>query len=287
MDIRARHGRGTGTVSPPTPEPCLPRHHVVASCCARLRSREWVSDSLTCQSALSRISTTMAGQVAPLVVQVLPGNGADSPVALPANNPLVLASPALKWNAAPAGPGGVARVSLSQSSMIRCFGRRCGAAPAVADQAFARTNVTPLNMGLSGPCWARVLGELLASGILAAGIDGLPELDKSLDGLTLANPASLHIAVADWALGEAHTAVAAVAPVAAIPGRPAVLPQRAVAGRRGRAAVPAVAGVAAVAPVPAVPGVPGRLALNASLEFLSLVNPLDFEEAELLAGSAS
>ena len=132
---------------------------------------------------------------------------------VPAAHPLVVHTAYLNWGVGPAGAGGIAQSRLSTFQMFVVFGRRLGASQAPADLPASR-NAHPLNLGLTGACWARVLNELIVSGLLGVAAVNRVELVEGIDQLTLVNPAQLVILTADWQLGEG---TAAIAPTAAIP----------------------------------------------------------------------
>ena len=188
-----------------------------------------------------------AGAVQPIVVTVSPQPPANKPVVLPANHPLVISTAFLDYADAPP-VGGRPQKQLSNSQMLRAFGRRCKLSQAPG---FAPVPPGVLQLALSTQGWTKVLQELVTSGILSTSFDTLHGLDAAIDGLTIVNPGNLVLTSADLDLGEDTTAIAAVPGQAAIPGR----------GRRGRAGY--------VAPQPAIAAVPGRAALDAALEYLS------------------
>ena len=197
--------------------------------------------------------------------------GANAPVAIPAAHPLVPATHFLDWQPAPAGAGGVAMVQLDTWQMVAAFGRRFGASRTPADLP-AALRVNPLTLALAGACWARTLNEYLASGLLNHTFSKRDELHAAIDALTVVNPANLAITTADWMPGEDTAGTPGMPPVPAVAGRPRVP----AAGRRGTPGyVPAVPAVRAVA---GHPGVPGRPALDAALDFLTLVNVIELED---------
>ena len=185
---------------------------------------------------------------APLAAVVAANLPAEKPVDLPANTPLVVKTAFLGYDDAPA-VGGVPQKRLSNSQMLRAFGRRCKLAPAPGFAPASPPGV--LQLALSTQGWTKVLQELVASGLLQAAFEDLGGLDSAIDSLTIVNPANLILALADLDLGEDTLAIAATA------GTPAV----AAVGRRGRAGH--------VAAQPAVAANPGRPALDPALEFLS------------------
>ena len=106
----------------------------------------------------------------------------------------------------------------------------------------------------SATCWARVLTELCASGLLATSLASAAELFDALTNLAIHTPANLVIHDTDIVLAEAFNAPG----TPAVPGRAAVVPSR---GRRAAPAVPAT---------PAVRASPGPVALR----FFHLASPL-------------
>ena len=188
------------------------------------------------------------GAVQPIAAIVAANPPADKFVAVPANHPLVVKTAFLGYLDAPA-VGGALQKQLSNSQMLRAFGRRCklSQVPALAPA------IPPgiLQLALSAQGWTKVLQELVASGMLTRTFDSLDELDKAIDGLTISTPGNLVLTNADLDLGEDTSAVAGVAGAAAVPA----------VGRRGRAGY--------IAARPAVAAVPGRPALDVALTFLS------------------
>ena len=184
----------------------------------------------------------------PIAVNVTAIPPEEKSVAVPANHPLVVKTAFLGYDDAPA-VGGVQRKQLTNSQMLRAFGRRCK-----LSQAPAQAPANPpdaLQLALSTQGWTKVLQELLASGILNATFGSLDELDKALDGLTITTPGNLVLVGVDLDLGEDTAAIVGVAGRAAVPAQ----------GRRGQRGY--------VAAQPAIAAVPGRPALDAALTFLS------------------
>ena len=168
-------------------------------------------------------------------------------VLLPANTPLVIKTTFLGYSDAPAAAG-VAQKRLSNSQMLRAFGRRCKLSQAPGS---APAPLGILQLALSAQGWTKVLQELVASGLLNCALSSIDDLDKAIDGLAIVNPINLIMTGADLDLGEDTTAVAATAGTAAVRA----------AGRRGSAGyVPAQ---------PAIAAVPGRPALDVTISFLS------------------
>ena len=198
----------------------------------------------------------MANQ-APVVAStniICPGGlTAKGPVVILATHPLAVATAAaLEYQPSTPAANGQATLELSTANAMRAFGRRLSASQLPADLGFSRS-INPLNIGLSGPAWTRVLDEYIAAGLLAYDLSELSKIDVALAALVILNPAALVIGAQDWRMGETlvfSPGIPAVLPVLAQPARLAV------AARRGRAAVPAVPAIAAVPGQAAVPGTP-------------------------------
>jgi len=62
---------------------------------------------------------------------------ADCPIYLDANSPVVLATPCLNWQPAPAGPGGQARMQLMTFQAVSAFLPPCSTSRTAVDQAAA------------------------------------------------------------------------------------------------------------------------------------------------------
>jgi len=163
---------------------------------------------------------------------------------LPAGHPLVAATLFLAWVAVPAvgGAAAGARVALATCQMLAAFSRRCRCSRIPADQPRFLV-VTLLRLGLTAAAWDRILGELVASGLLRATFASLQQLHAAIDTLTIATPANLVVGAGDLQLGE-----------------PLALPAPAVGGRR-RGSAPMAA--------PALP--------PAVLSFLDLASILELE----------
>jgi len=204
------------------------------------------------------------------IVSCPPPNTAEEPVLLPANNPLVMHTSFLGWEAVPAAAGGAAQMQLHTDQMVCAFGSLLACARTPADLPAAR-NVNPLNLGLSGRAWTRILTEYVTSGLLNVAMTTREELAEGLAQLTIANPWELIVVAADWQLGETIVMVPATPPVAGVRGAP----RQAGAGRLGARGYRAP--VAAIPAVMAVAGAPGRPALDAALAFLPLTSILDLE----------
>ena len=123
-------------------------------------------------------------------------------------------------------------------------------------------NISSLTFALTGAAFSRILSELAASGLLAAGpFAHQRDADAALTALVISNHALLELQVADFFPVDPFD-TPAVAAVPAIPGGRG--------GRgRGRGAVAAVPGQAAIA------AVPGPL----NLAFLDICSMLAFADA--------
>ncbi len=140
--------------------------------------------------------------VIPVQVPVHP-RPADTPVYLPDDDLLVVATPFLPWQAAPAvGAGGPTRASLATYQMVKAFGTRCKVSRLPADLTAARA-AHLLNLCLTAGFWSRVLTAIrdagLANGIPIADIRGLR---ARLRGLNIP-PNQLLVVAADWSLAPA------------------------------------------------------------------------------------
>ncbi|KAL3922128.1 MAG: hypothetical protein SGPRY_004674, partial [Prymnesium sp.] len=182
----------------------------------------------------------------PIVASLTPAGTRSASLMVPANHPLVLATPFLGWDSAPPDVGGAAQVSLATWQMLTAFGGRLCTSKLPADLP-ASLVAYPLNLCFSGAAWTRILNEYLASGLLNTPVNTRMELQGVIRLLSPANPLNLKLIAADWALGEGVAPVATVAAVAAVPGRAAIP----ATGRPGRVGYRAA--VAAVAPAPAIP----------------------------------
>ena len=122
------------------------------------------------------------------------------PVLLPAVDPLVVRTPFLSW--APALGG---RLRLTTSQALLAFARRCKVSRAPADMPRFAV-VILLRLGLTTAAWRRVLGELVASGLLGCTFSDVPQMHAAIDSLSLRVPANMIIHPRDLQLGQASTA---------------------------------------------------------------------------------
>ena len=162
-----------------------------------------------------------AGAPQPIAVTLSANPPANKDVVFPANHPLVAKTAFLGYSDAPAA-GGVAQKRLSNSQMLRAFGRRCKLFQAPVPAPAGPPGI--LQLALSAQGWTKVLQELLASGLLNGTFGKLEDLDGAIDGLTIANPGNLIMTNADLDLGEDTAAIAAVAGAAAVPAAGRVSP---------------------------------------------------------------
>ena len=68
---------------------------------------------------------------------------ADCPIYLDANSPVVLATPCLNWQPAPAGPGGQARMQLMTFQAVSAFLPPCSISRTAVDQARRQCSDSP------------------------------------------------------------------------------------------------------------------------------------------------
>ncbi len=156
---------------------------------------------------------------APIVVSVpLAPATPDTPVILLAADPLVAGTAFLRWQPAPAGAAGEARVQLSTFQMVRAFASRCSVSRVPGDLAAART-ISILTLRFAETFWSRILTELVGSGLLARPLGTSRELLERISSLAIANPGELLVIAADLSAAEAF----------AIPGRAAAAAQAALA----------------------------------------------------------
>lgn len=176
----------------------------------------------------------------------------DHPLILHADEPLVIATPFLQWQACPpAAPGGPPRMSVPHSRAAKAFLRRSSLDMSpVNAQGFAAINC--FEFFLNAAAWNRILDALLESNLLAnAPFAAWATFLTHLEQLPLSQPNQFLLAMADIDQGDSFD-TPAVQAQAAVPGVP-----------RGRNQ----AAVAAIPAVPAQPAVPGP----ADIAFLSLV----------------
>ena len=121
---------------------------------------------------------------------------ADCPIYLDANSPVVLATPCLNWQPAPAGPGGQARMQLMTFQAVSAFLPPCSTSRTAVDQAAANA-VNVLTVRLTDAAWSRILTELLAAQVFAQTANSLDELHTFMKGATIPTPANLEMA--EWA----------------------------------------------------------------------------------------
>jgi len=129
---------------------------------------------------------------------------ADCPIYLDANSPVVLATPCLNWQPAPAGPGGQARMQLMTFQAVSAFLPPCSISRTAVDQAAANA-VNVLTVRLTDAAWSRILTELLAAQVFAQTANSLDELHTFMKGATIPTPANLGLVAGDWHNAEAFT----------------------------------------------------------------------------------
>ena len=149
---------------------------------------------------------------------------ADCPIYLAANSDVVLSTPSLDWQPAPAGPGGGARVQLKSFQAVKAFLPRCKTARTAADQAAALA-VNALTFRLTDACWSRILTELTAAQIFAKTAHSIDELHDAIRDATIPTPANLDLIAGDWRNSEAF-ALPAGAGAAAVAARARLNPIR-------------------------------------------------------------
>lgn len=192
----------------------------------------------------------------PLVVAIFTGSH-DWPLEMPANTPVVTATPFLQWmTVAAAGPGAPPTVRLPQYKAAKAFLGRCTLSTNPADRAmFAASNC--LTFGLSGPCWGRLLTQLDNAGLFTKG-PFTNWVTFLLEMRALNLPAgSMSIAGADLQDSPSFDD----------PGHPGVPAVPAIPGRGGRGGRGGIAPVPGVPAIPAIPPTPGPV----TLDFLALL----------------
>lgn len=123
---------------------------------------------------------------------------ADSPVALRADDPLVIATPFLGWNSVQGAP---ARVSLASFQMFRVFATRCRVGPLDNDRETAGA-LSIVQLRLSEDAWSRILSCLVDNGLLATGSQNLPSFLEAISKLAISDATQLDISTDDWVAGE-------------------------------------------------------------------------------------
>ena len=106
-------------------------------------------------------------------------------VTLPANHPVVVKTTFLGFSDAPAA-GGIAQKSLSNSQMLRAFGRRCKLSQAPVSAPANPVGI--LQLALSSQGWTKVLRELVASGLLNKSFSSLESLDVATPSTASRSP---------------------------------------------------------------------------------------------------
>ena len=87
------------------------------------------------------------------VTSILNATVPESPVLFPQALPLIVSTAYLGWDAAAAGVGGVAQVSMPSWKMVKVWGSRLALSKLPGDIGTTRT-ITPLNLRLNGAAWA-------------------------------------------------------------------------------------------------------------------------------------
>lgn len=157
--------------------------------------------------------------VAPVVVTVqLAPATPDTPILLPANDPVVTGTAFLQWRPAPAAADGSARVQLSTFQMIRAFGARCNVSRIPANVAAAR-NINLLTLRFVGAFWSRLLTELVASGLFARPLHTARDLHERLLALDITRPEELAIVAGDFSAAAAFAVPGGVGGAMAVAAR--------------------------------------------------------------------
>ena len=128
----------------------------------------------------------------------------DCPIFLTANSVVVLSTPGLDWQPAPAGPGGAARVQLMTFQAVKAFLPRCKISRIPADLAAANA-VNVLTVRLTDACWSRILTELNSAQVFARTANSVNELHDFLKEANIPTPANLDLVAGDWRNAEAFT----------------------------------------------------------------------------------
>lgn len=142
----------------------------------------------------------------PIAAEVQPALSPQQWVFLPANSTLVTHTPAVWWDPAPPGAGGVARVAIPAHRAFRLFGPplRVGSNP--VDVAAARQQ-NLLGLSLSAAAWSRVLTAVqlaLTPRFAVAAITADEQMDNVLAAITFHPTADLELLAPDWDPGQGH-----------------------------------------------------------------------------------
>jgi hypothetical protein len=201
---------------------------------------------------------------APTIVTLsgtVPGN--NLAIQFLASDPFVVSNPSMPFVFSAVVPGGAPQTaSVAMGLAIRAWiGRTTLGILAARTHA---NNISSLTFALTGAAFSRILSELAASGLLAAGpFTHQRDADAALIALVISNHANLELQVADFLPVDPFDTPAVAAVAAVLIGR----------GRgRGRGRGAAAAAVPAQAAVAAVPGPP-------NLAFLDISSMLSFADA--------
>ena len=149
-------------------------------------------------------------------------------VIMDAASPAVTTTAFLPWQPAAAAAGAPPQLQMTTVQFTISFGARCSIARLPADQAAARA-ATVVRIRFNGAFWSRVLQELNAAGLFAAGLfTDFRSMQLSMLQLALPNPVNLQIAAGDWQLGQDFV-LPAGAGAAAVARRQLLAPTRFVA----------------------------------------------------------
>ena len=191
----------------------------------------------------------------------VPGN--NLAIVFPASDPFVVSNPSMPFNFSAVAPGGAPpTASVEMGLAIRVWmGRSTIDLPATRIHA---NNTSSLTVAFTGAAFSRILSELAASGLLAAGpFTHQRDADAALSALVITNHALLELQPADFFPVDPFDTPAVAAVAAAPVGR----------GRgRGRGRGPAAVAVPGQAAIAAVPGPP-------NLAFLDICSMLAFADA--------
>ena len=144
-----------------------------------------------------------------VVTMAAPNHDPDSPISLNANEPLVLATPFLSWDDAPA-VGGVLQVSLPTYRAFKAFGSRLSLSPNPLDITYART-IHIMVLKINAMAWGRILTEYITSGLITnlPANATLSNWYTTLGDLVISTPANLQLSIPDFSLGQPFTVPAA------------------------------------------------------------------------------
>jgi hypothetical protein len=126
----------------------------------------------------------------------VPGN--NLAIVFPASDPFVVSNPSMPFNFSAVAPGGAPpTASVEMGLAIRVWmGRSTIDIPATRIHA---NNTSSLTVAFTGAAFSRILSELAASGLLAAGpFTHQRDADAALSALVITNHALLELQLADF-----------------------------------------------------------------------------------------